>query len=340
MVTSMVKVTVSAPGKVALFGEHAVVYGRPALVAAIDKRLYVTMENRSDSLVKIHAMDLKIPGVVLTIGRSETDISIETDLERMIDAVSYIKKAVDLASAHCGSKMGVNVHIKSEMPVGAGLGTSAAVSVATIMAYAEASGHHLTEAEISDLGHKVESDVQGTASPMDTAISTYGGLLLIRPSIGKTAMKPIKPGADLPLVLGYTPRECGTGEMLRRVRCLRTNAPESLDAIFDAIGKVVSEAEPALINGELRKLGSLMDINHGLLEAIGVSTKTISEMAYSARSAGALGSKLTGAGGGGCTIALCPGKEQAVMTALSVVGCASFKSSIAGRGIAIDKVER
>ncbi len=335
----MTKITVSAPGKVALFGEHAVVYGQPALVAAIDKRLYVSIEGRSDSLIKIHAMDLKIPGVVLTIGRSETDMAIETDFERIIDAVSYIKKAVDVASAYCGSMKGVNIHIKSEMPVGAGLGTSAAVSVATIMAYAEAAGHHLTEAEISSLGHKVESEVQGTASPMDTAVSTYGGLLLVRPSIGKTVMTSVKAGADLPLVVGYTPRECGTGEMLRRVRRLKESAPESVESILSAIGKVVSEAEAALTNGELRKLGTLMDINHGLLESIGVSTKKISEMVYSARSAGALGSKLTGAGGGGCTISLCPGKEQSVMTAISVVGCTSFKSSIARKGVTLECTE-
>ncbi len=336
----MTKVTASAPGKVALFGEHAVVYGHQAMAGAIDRRLHVSVEARSDDLIKIHAMDLSIPGIVLTIGGLGKDVAIETDYGRIMDAVGYIRKAVEVASIHCGSKKGVTVHIKSEMPVGAGLGTSAAVSVATVLAYSAVMGHELANDEVSALGHKVELEIQGAASPMDTAIATYGGILHIRPMIGKAALTPVKIEQALPLVVGYTPRECGTGEMLRRVRNLRDAAPESVDSVLCAIGKVVSEAGSALKSGELRRMGTLMNINHGLLESLGVSTKKLNEMVYSARSAGAYGSKLTGAGGGGCTISLCPGKEQDVMTALSVAGCTAFRSSVSSKGVCIEKTER
>jgi len=336
---ALTKVTASAPGKVALFGEHAVVYGHQAMAGAIDRRVRVTVEQRSDDLIKIHAMDLNIPGIVLTIGGLGKDVSIETDYVRIMDAVGYIRKAIEVTSRHCGIKKGINVHIKSEMPVGAGLGTSAAVSVATILASSAAMGHALKSDEVSALGHKVELEVQGAASPMDTAVATHGGILLIRPLIGKASLTPVKVEQGLPLVVGYTPRECGTGEMLRRVRNLRDAAPESVDSILCSIGKVVSEADSAMRSGDLRRVGMLMNVNHGLLESLGVSTKKLNEMVYSARSAGALGSKLTGAGGGGCAIALCPGREQDVMTALSLAGGTAFRSSISGKGACIEKGE-
>jgi len=339
MVIKLTKVTASAPGKVALFGEHAVVYGHQAMAGAIDRRVRVTVEQRSDDLIKIHAMDLSIPGIVLTIGGLGKGVSIETDYVRIMDAVGYIRKAIEVTSNHCGINKGINVHINSEMPVGAGLGTSAAVSVATILAYSAAMGHELKSDEVSALGREVELEVQGAASPMDTAVATRGGILLIRPLIGKASITPVKVEQGLPLVVGYTPRECGTGEMLRRVRNLRVAAPESVDSILCSIGKVVSEADSAMRSGDLRRVGMLMNVNHGLLESLGVSTKKLNEMVYSARSAGALGSKLTGAGGGGCAIALCPGREQDVMTALSLAGGTAFRSSISGKGACIEKGE-
>jgi len=127
--------------------------------------------------------------------------------------------------------------------------------------------------------------------------------------------------------------------MLRRVRSLREEAPESIGSILCSIGKVVSEADSALRVGNLRRVGALMNINHGLLESLGVSTKKINEMVYSARSAGALGSKLTGAGGGGCTVSLCPEREAEVMTAISVAGGTAFISSISDKGVCIEKEE-
>lgn len=339
MVIKLTKVTASAPGKVALFGEHAVVYGYPAMAGAIDRRVYVSVEERSDDLIKIHAMDLSVPGIVLTIGGTGKDVAVETDYRRIMDAVGYVRKAIEVTSNICDLKKGVTVHIRSEMPVGAGLGTSAAVSVATIMAYSAVGGHALNSEEVSALGHRVELEVQGAASPMDSAVAAHGGILLIRPMLREASLTPVKAELGLPLVVGYTPRECGTGEMLRRVRNLRDAAPESVDSILCSIGKVVSEADSAMRSGDLRRVGMLMNVNHGLLESLGVSTKKINEMVYSARSAGALGSKLTGAGGGGCMISLCPDREAEVMTAISVAGGTAFISSISSRGVCIEKGE-
>lgn len=334
------KVTVSAPGKVTLLGEHAVVYGRPALVSAIDKRLYVTVEGRADSSIKVSALDLHIPGLILTFKEGSKDYVIETDYDRIVDAMGYVRKAIEIASRHLGSRGGVNVIIRSEMPVGAGLGTSAAIAVGTIAAYTRLLGHELPPLEIAKLGHMTEQEVQGAASPMDTAICALGGTILIRPTGQKPRIEEVSLGIPLPSVIGYTEREAGTGELLRRVRELRDGAPGVVDSVMDAIACVVEEGRAALARGDLQSFGRLMNMNHGLLEALGVSSKRLNDMVYSSRSAGALGSKMTGAGGGGCMIALCPAKEDQVSIAIKVVGGEPFRANLSGDGIRVESTEK
>ncbi len=334
------KVTVSAPGKITLLGEHAVVYGKPALVTAIDKRLYVTMEARTDSAIKVSALDLHIPGLILTFREGSSEYLIETDYDRIVDAMGYVRKAMEITSRHIGSKSGANVTIRSEMPVGAGLGTSAAIAVGTIAAYALLLGHELGSDEIARLGHMTEREVQGAASPMDTAISTLGGTIFIKPTAGAPLIEKLNLKAQLPSVVGYTEREAKTSDLLGRVRALRDLAPRAVDSVVEAIGGVVEDGKAALSSFDLERMGRLMNINHGLLEALGVSSKRLNDMVYSSRSAGALGSKMTGAGGGGCMIALCPGKEDQVSIAIKVVGGEPFRANLSGSGIITESVEK
>jgi mevalonate kinase len=333
------KVTVSAPGKITLLGEHAVVYGKPALVSAIDRRLYVTMEERADSAIRVSALDLHIPGLILTFKEGSKDYLIETDYDRIVDAMSYVKKAIEISSKHLGSKSGVNVTIRSEMPVGAGLGTSAAIAVGTIAAYTRLLGHELSLDEIARLGHMTELEVQGAASPMDTAISTLGGTILIRPTRTRPQIEKVPLGAPLPSVVGYTEREARTADLLKRVRALRDAAPKVVDSVRGPSASVVEEGRTALAKGDLVGMGRLMSVNHGLLEALGVSSRRLNDMVYSSRSAGALGSKMTGAGGGGCMIALCPKKEDEVSIAIKVVGGEPFRVNLSGTGVRMESKE-
>ncbi|MCD6324461.1 MAG: hypothetical protein J7L55_05085, partial [Desulfurococcales archaeon] len=166
----MKEVTASAPGKVTLFGEHAVVYGYPAIVTSIGKRVYVTAKVREDSAVRIVAKDLRTPGLIVTYREGSVEVS--TDHGRSLLAVAYLNKAIELTSRKIGKFRGVDLIVESEMPVGAGLGTSAAVSVATVAAYSKLLGTELSRDEIADLAWSVEREVQGLASPMDTSIST------------------------------------------------------------------------------------------------------------------------------------------------------------------------
>jgi len=334
------KVTVSAPGKITLLGEHAVVYGKPALVSAIDRRLYVTVEGRGDSAIKVSALDLHIPGLILTFKEGSKDYLIETDYDRIVDAMGYVRKAIEISSKHLGSKSGVNVTIKSEMPVGAGLGTSAAIAVGTIAAYTRLLGHELGHDEIARLGHMTELEVQGAASPMDTAISTLGGTIFIQPTRTTPKIEKLHLGAPLPSVVGYTEREAGTADLLKRVKALRDASPRVVDSVMGAIATTVEEGRAAITKGDLAGMGRLMNVNHGLLDSLGVSSKRLNEMVYSSRSAGALGSKMTGAGGGGCMIALCPGKEDEVSIAIKVVGGEPFRANLSGAGILIESIEK
>jgi mevalonate kinase len=336
----IMKVTVSAPGKVTLFGEHAIVYGKPALVSAIDRRIYVSAEERSDRSIKVSAMDLHIPGLILTFKEGSDDFVLETDYSRITDAMCYVRKAIEVSSKYVDKRKGVNVVVRSEMPVGAGLGTSAAISVGTVTAYCRLMGHELKPDEIAQLGHATELEAQGAASPMDTAISTYGGTIYIKPAKPKPLIEPLDVGENFQAVLGYTDREARTGDLLKKVRALKDSSPKAFESVINTIGEIVEEAKVAMLKGDKVLMGSLMNMNHGQLESLGVSSRKLNDMVYSARSAGALGSKMTGAGGGGCMIALCPGRINEVTVAIGTVGGEPLQAKLSGTGVRLELVEK
>lgn len=319
------KVTFSAPGKVTIFGEHAVVYGRPAIVSSIDKRVYVTAERRNDNYIRILAQDLSYRGLLIKIGDK---IEIEAN-NKVLEPLKYIVKAIEVASEYINEKSGIDISISSEMPIGAGLGTSAAVSVATLAAYSYVLGHELSLNEIAKLGHVVELTVQGIASPMDTTISTFGGLIYLVPNVG---FEKLSFNSEVDFILGYVKREESTAKMVKKVRELKERNEKVIEMIMSSIGIIAEEGKLAILKGDLERLGLLMNINHGLLESLGVSTKLINDMVYASRNAGAIGAKLTGAGGGGCIIALCPGRKKEVSLAIKLVGGnpIEFKVSMEG----------
>jgi len=310
-------VTIRAPGKVILYGEHAVVYGEPALAMAIDKYVYVTARVRGDNKINITAMDLRLVGVSVTI-LENGDIVAKTDYGAVISALSYVKRALELAMEYVGEKKGVDLVIRSEMPVGAGLGTSAAVSVGTILAYIRALGYDIEKRDLARLAWQVEKDVQGAASPTDTAMATFGGVMYIKPEGNDVTMEPVRPGAEVPLIIGYIPRTATTKELVAMVRRKYETMREIIEPIIRTIGLITRRGREALERGDLELMGALMNINHGLLDSLGVSTRQLNEIVYAARNAGALGSKLTGAGGGGCMIAL--SDKADVKRAIELVG--------------------
>ena len=216
------------------------------------------------------------------------------------------------------------------MPIGAGLGTSAAISVATLAAYSYTLGHELNLNEIAKLGHAVELSVQGIASPMDTTITTFGGIIWLMPNIG---FEQLNPTIEMPFILGYVKREESTAKMVKKIKELREKNEKIIEMIMSSIGVIAEEGKLAILKGDLEKLGLLMNINHGLLESLGVSTKLLNDMVYASRSAGALGAKLTGAGGGGCIIALSPNKKREISLAIRLVGGIPMEIQLSKEGL-------
>jgi len=312
--------TVSAPGKVILFGEHAVVYGEPALASAIDRRVYVRVEKADRDTVEVESRDLG----------SSTSFSIdEAEKPAPEDPFRYVKRAVQVVFEHTGERSGLKISIESELPPASGLGTSAAVSVSTILAVVRLLGKDIDTNTLADLGHRVELEVQGAASPTDTAMAAFGGTQFIQPGKG---FEPLE--ASLPLVVGYTGIERSTKALVDGVRRRREEYPGIIDPVIKAIGEITRKARDNIADGE--DLGILMDMNHGLLEALGVGNERLSELVHAARRAGAEGAKLTGAGGGGCMIAYAPGNQDAVAEAIRACDCRVLKTSGGSEGARVE----
>ncbi|MFB6086948.1 MAG: mevalonate kinase [Haloarculaceae archaeon] len=329
----------SAPGKVYLFGEHAVVYGEPAVPCAIERRATVTVEPRADDRVRVEAEDLTLDGFSVEWGGTTQDRPDVDVPSRLVEAaVGYIDEAVAQARDAIGDpEAGFDVTIDSDIPLGAGLGSSAAVVVASIDAACRSAGVDLDAPDLADRAYRAEYTVQdGQASRADTFCSAMGGAVRVEGDDCRTIDAPA-----LPFVVGYDGGGHDTGELVAGVRALRDRYDFAADTVA-AIGDITRRGETLLAEADpdaeaddalLSELGALMDFNHGLLAALGVSSRSLDSMVWAARDAGALGAKLTGAGGGGCIVALDPTDETE--TGLKFTpGCErAFRAELATEGV-------
>ncbi|HJK22301.1 MAG TPA: mevalonate kinase [Methanocorpusculum sp.] len=268
--------TWSAPGKVFLFGENAVVYGKPGIAMAIKPRVMVTVRE-----------------------------------------TRYHQKPNSPYIAECFRLMDVkgSVYVRSQLPSSSGLGSSAAVTVATLFAINDEFGLEKTRAEIADLAHQVEMSPQNRrASATDTYVSTFGGMVLVRGNEKRRLLPP----QNFSLVIGNTLVSHSTSEMVGKVAELRKNSPDIANPILDSIAAITMRAMYNLDNQ--KELGNLMNMNHALLDALGVGHPVLSKLVLAARSAGAHGAKTTGAGGGGCMYAICS-KGARNRVAGAIEGC-------------------
>jgi mevalonate kinase len=158
----------------------------------------------------------------------------------------------------------------------------------------------MDSATLAEVGHRIERDVQGSASPTDTTVSTMGGTMLITPGVSASRLRLI----DCGIVIGDTEEFSSTKDLVGNVRILHEDYPGVMDSIFDTIDNLSEIGMPLIERGDYRSVGELMNVDHGLLDAIGVGSTKLSRLVYAARDAGAYGAKITGAGGGGCIVAL------------------------------------
>jgi mevalonate kinase len=272
-------VTCSAPGKVYLFGEHAVVYGEPAIACAINMRISTSVKLVSSGKIKIDAMGKR--------------------LNCMSDEFKYACCAAQTIKQLFNTDFGAEITIKSQLPPRQGLGSSAAVTVSTIKALAECLGIELKNEAVAKIGHQVETAVQGMASPADTFVSSTGGVVLIEQT--KTCHLS---SLNIPIIIGATGIERSTSDVIASVTRLKQKYPTLITDVLSSIGDITRLGKQKLAEEDFVGLGELMNINQGLLESIGVSDEALSRLIYASRAAGALGAKITGAGRGGCMLAI------------------------------------
>ncbi|HJH32801.1 MAG TPA: mevalonate kinase [Methanosarcinaceae archaeon] len=300
-------VTCSAPGKIYLFGEHAVVYGESAICCAVDLRTRV--HGQPGESVKIESV----------LGKTGIDPGIHPYVSAVIECMREFT-----------SIKGVNIKIDSDIPVGSGLGSSAAVTIATIAALNYLFDCKLTLEDIAKLGHEVEIQVQGVASPTDTYISTMGGAGMIPQ---RTKLKHL----DCEIVIGNTGMFSSTKELVVNVANLRESYPQVIGPILSTIGSISEIGKELVNNGDYASIGKLMNINHGLLDSVGVSSIELSSLVYAARNSGAFGAKITGAGGGGCMVALVDkAKTGTVADAINAAGGSSIITNTTEHGVLVE----
>lgn len=311
----------SAPAKVILFGEHFVVEGQPAIAAAISLRAHVTVEPADTDGILVYSKNLGL-----------------LEEYRFAERGAWSGKMLSIAIAaytameSLGRKSGVKVTVDSEIPPGSGMGSSAAVAVATTHATFRAFGEEPDLKEVSRIAFEAEKVVHGKPSGIDNTVATYGGVIAYRKGEGFIPLKAELNGVRLVLADSGVPRN--TGEMVKRVLELKNTYPSVLEPLYHAAGRLVVEAARRLEEGDYESLGRLMNVNHGFLSAIGVSTLELEKLVYTARRAGALGSKLTGAGGGGFIVALVTAeKEKEVVEALRQLSPRVFSVEISSEGV-------
>ena len=300
----------SACGKVILLGEHAVVYGRRALAAPIPLAVEARVVDAAD-------------GVHLTIPRWRVEQRVPPASEHATGAAGIL--ALLLARLELDDRA-MAVEVFPNVPRAMGLGGSSALAVSVIRALNRHFGLGLAAAEINDHAYACEQAAHGTPSGVDNTLATYGTTLLFHaPTPGKPArFEELKLARPLPLVVGLTGKESLTAETVARVaRAWRGNR-RRYEAVFDQIDALTGAGADAARDGKLAELGELMNLCHGFLSALQVSTPELEELVHIARGHGALGAKLTGGGGGGSIVALCPDGGASVVAAVQAAGYEAF----------------
>jgi len=289
-----------ANGKVILLGEHAVVYGVPAIAAGIERGVEASASAAESSSLRIGDRRA-LPGD-------------DSDLGRAFAA---------LLGSLAASKLAVEATL--ELPPGSGLGASAALGVAIARAVLEESGSAPDSARVLAAAAAWEGVYHGNPSGVDAAAAAHAGCLLFDKTNGP---RPIALGRDLVLAIGLAGPPASTKLMVEGVARLRERRPAVVDKALEGIRALVGNAKLCLEAGDLPGLGSLMNYNQMLLSGLFVSTEGIERCCALARDAGALGAKLTGAGGGGAVVALCDGTSEPILAAWRAAGVECFGSAV------------
>ncbi len=300
-----------APGKAILFGEHFVVHGSPAIACAIGRHVTATVGALERGAVRVEAPPWE--PVEAPLGED-----MPGGLPAPLAAVCGMAvSAADRAGA------GLRVAIDSELPLGSGLGSSSAWCVAAAAAMRAALGEECGMDGVHAAALEAERSAFGGASGIDTAACAYGGFGSYTTGGPGAGWRPLDAGGPLRLVVADTGKIHSTAEMVGAVSRFRDENRAEFDMMANKSTKIARYGEVAIKGGDTAALGRLMSESHALLSRIGVSTDAADALVKAAEGAGSPGAKITGAGGGGCVVALpAPGSrgEDAVMKAMENAG--------------------
>jgi hydroxymethylglutaryl-CoA reductase len=290
-------------GKVILLGEHAVVYGRHAIAAPVPLAIQSQIEDIKDGI------EIMIP---------------RWGVEQTLHPHAREPQSFDQPFAMILGKLELNdrsmrITVFANVPRAMGLGGSAAIAVSIIRAMDQHFRLGLSNEEVNSLAFECEKVAHGTPSGIDNTMATYGELLLYRKGEPPLIRKLKTPDA-ITMVIGMSGVESLTAKMVAGVRRAWERNQAMYERIFDGIDDLSKQGVKAIQAYDLDHLGELMNVCQGLLNSLQVSSWEIEEMIQIARNNGALGAKLTGGGGGGSIIALCPENAGAVVDALEHAG--------------------
>lgn len=280
----------TAPGKIILFGEHAVVYGQPAIAVPV---------------TQVYAKATVMPNIRGAPGKvaiHAPDIGVNTSLDELLgdDPIGEAIRGV-LSEIGVARIPACTLKIRSTIPIASGLGSGTAVSVAIIRALSGFLGQLLTDGAVSRLAYEVEKIHHGTPSGIDNTVVTYARPVYFVKDKPIEIFKITKP---FTIVIGDTGIRSPTKETVNDVRISRQTESAYYDRLFSAVGSLTKTARQAIEGGYPERLGPLMDENHALLQEMEVSSPELDKLFSAAKQAGALGAKLSGGGRGGNMIAL------------------------------------
>ena len=295
----------TAPGKIILAGEHAVVYGRPAIAIPVWQ-----------ATAQAEVIDLPV-GSGCRVVAPQIDLQAPLDDLPPDDAIALVTRLA-LQRLALPESPDWEIRLHSSIPIASGLGSGAAISAALVRALFRHAGRAVEPAEVSRIVFESERLYHGTPSGIDNTVIAYGEPIWF---VKGQPPEHFQPGGPLTIAIADSGIRAPTKETVGDVRRAWTADPATYEALFDSIAAVVSAARQAIEAGDVAKLGTLFNQNQALLAKLGVSSPALEGLIDAANEAGALGAKLSGGGQGGNIIALVePNRAQDVVDALLVAG--------------------
>jgi len=302
-------------GKAILFGEHFVVHGVPGIVSAVD--------SAADAEAKKNGK-----GITVEDERKGAKGYAEKKKLQQKESIERMLKAMNIDP----QKISLKIWLGGNLPGFSGIGASAASSVAIARAIAEELGMDLSDEKINEVAYEAEKAYAGNPSGIDNTAATFGGLIWFKKNLGGGAntIERLSIREPVEIVIGNTGIVANTKAMVAGVGERKKRHPEKYGALFGQAEDLAFKARKALEAFDLKQVGRLMNENHRLLQEIEVSCKELDHLVDLAREHGAFGAKLTGGGGGGCMVALTPGKDpqEAVAAAMENEGFKVLRTKI------------